>query len=385
MKSKALVRVVAVLLALLLLPTSAFALTYNEVAALVYNAKEDLTINLGELDNPEGWIMTWADDFGWLENHHGVTITIDGDGRTISGMEILAGVFRIMNATIEARSYEEEWGGELFEYRVSGLLAMAIEGNVIDLTFAKDVIINKPDEDSWLATVTLAAFDGSSLFFQNEGGALGEVYEGSWDWVNDDGIFEHIGSMIEVIDGYLRAHGEAGHIIEHWEDEDGVWHVRIIPLTQGEPLGETRPQRQNVNGIEGSPFHLFKLYANGRSVDAGLYDGDGNKVTFKQRLMKLDGGQGTMFRMRTTPSHDSLALGITVDALRYLLKVGRSQYTVLRVQNGGEYQSPYVDYDVALLLALAEAAGLSGDTMLYLTGPDDDIMIRSADGTLTKL
>ncbi|MCL2545558.1 MAG: hypothetical protein FWE77_06515, partial [Clostridia bacterium] len=142
-----------------------------------------------------------------------------------------------------------------------------------------------------------------------------------------------------------------------------------------------KPVRQELNRLVSSPFHLFQLYLSSMSYDARLY-GDGEKVTFKQWLINMGGGN-TMVRSRTSGEYDELALSITVGALTRLVYSAR--VTVLRVVNGRSPDAPYADYDTALLLALALAAGLADDVELYLAGPDADIMIRNADGTLTKL
>ena len=403
MRPKALTRIVAILLALLLLPTSALAITYQELVNQVAAAAGTATITLDtdviqDISAPGALI---------LRNDKGAIITIDGGGNHLTGLWIGEGIFSFLNVTI------------LGDDVAPGMLVESDgAGNVVDITLGSDVTVlaglnwGGTWADDLKSSIELTALNGGTVHFQSDAVHL-------MDWQADAvhmsasgggtvvlqatstpvplaidpkvplgenglpaGVVLAPGTYVYAQDTDFLAHGDEGFAL--------LWLMGTeVEAEEEAPEGggtiANHVTRQVVNDIEGSPLYLYMIYSNGRSVEARLYDGDGSKVTFKQLLIDIGRGRGTMFRMRTTPSHDTLALGVTVDALRYLSKVGRSQYTVIRVQNGGEYRSPYVDYDVALLLALAEAAGLSADTELYLTGPDDDIMIRSADGTLTKL
>jgi len=144
--------------------------------------------------------------------------------------------------------------------------------------------------------------------------------------------------------------------------------------------------RQIVNRLEGSPFYLNRIYLSGTSLDAKLYNGaSGEIVAFKEWFVDLGYGN-TMIRMRSGGTYNQLAFGITVRAIKWLIA---SKVTVLRVINGWDNEhvpAPSVDYDMDVLLELAQAAELGEDQELYFTGLHDDIMLRDQkNGALTKL
>jgi len=402
MKPRALVRVVAILLVLLfVVPSSALAITYAELAQIVAAATQDTTI---VLDSDLYQMYTFDTDAGkynddnivWLEGKNGITITIDGNGHTITGMNILSGIYRILNAVITSEDYFVYIpGGDNHESGYYGFQSLGIqaisfgEGNVIDLTLESTVTIEQSyqamapgdTEQYTIPTLDFWAFDNGSVYFKSEA----EVPISAELWSTDPND-PWVGFGIEI----LYALGGEGYTCDFWQDAEGVTHLTLVPGTvqqeteakEEAPPPPPRPVREVVNRLEGSPYYLFRVYISGASINATLYDdATGEKIAFKQKLLNLGNGN-TGIRMRTTALGDPLALGITVKALKYM--VARN-VTTLFVVNGAERDSDSVTYDTSLLLALAIAAGLEDNVELYLTGPDDDIMIRSADGTLTKL
>jgi len=343
-----LTRVIAILLVLLLLPTAAFALTYSELVVAVRSATTNQTFTLtADVD------QVWGDpNFEWLENYEGVTITIDATGRTVTGLGIWAGIYEIIGGTFVATDTPEYTAGiEMWNF-----------GEVVSLTLDHTV-----DLDSTL---------GSALFFVVEDGGVFN-FVSSTALVNDDAFIAVNGEQIFVDELTVDEYGNIVLSVTapKWEDQE-----------EGTPP-EPRPERQVVNKLVGSPYYLYRLYLTGMSYDVRLYDGDGNKVAFRQRLVNVGGGD-TLVGLQTTPMFDELGMGITVGALKRLVNVAR--VTVLRVTNGrAPADFTFVDYDTGVLLALALAAGLDDDVELYLTGADDDIMIRTVDAegnvTLTKI
>jgi len=159
-------------------------------------------------------------------------------------------------------------------------------------------------------------------------------------------------------------------------------------LTPEEP--PRKNPRPGVGHLVGSNKYMYKLYINYQPIAAKLYGhGDtGESVLFKQILFLIPGGYGVT--MQTFFEHESLALGITVGAIKQLLDLGFENpgVSLIRVVNGLYGDSPQ-EYDLRILLALAQEAGLDDDAELYIAGPEADIMLRAVDGegnvTFTKL
>lgn len=387
MKKALLLRVLSVLVILaMVVPSSAMAITYQELFDQVYSATEDTTITLDE-----DMYQSLNDlNYLYLLNGTGVTITIDGNGHTIHGMDILHGIFRIINATIAGDDENV------------GLAAGAwFPGSEIDLTLDSSVkVLDSVSSSSSLPyySVAIGADAGGEVRFQNGAqwlaGAASELfnYGGKVVLSSQQGTttpFEVFVDSTTVLGANGLPEGveiAAGTKVGQYQldvDANGDGMLRFVlegpAAEESKPVARTSVDREIVNGLAGSPFYLKRVYLHYMTQEISLYVGS-DMTLFRQNLYDIGGA--TMMRLRPLKKTDDLTLSVTRGALEVLVRAG---VNVLRVANGAEKGDPFVDYDTRILLKALEDAKLDGTTQVRISGPTADFMVVGTDGTLTKM
>ena len=117
-----------------------------------------------------------------------------------------------------------------------------------------------------------------------------------------------------------------------------------------------------------------RLFINYYRLDAMLYDDEtGENILFLGTASRL-GGRRYAVTMHTALEYGSLALSISPKTVKYLLGV---YITTIRIADGRYAQEEdYVEYDLRALREWAKENGIDAEATLYLTGPNDEIIVK---------